>query len=494
MLGDEHMNRAREPAMGHRSTFIPRTLAAAIVIVAADVHAVALNPHGVGQVLIYPYYTVNRDQDTLVSVTNATNYSKVVLVVVREGMNGRPVSSFRLYLSPADVWTARISAAGSDEGAFIATRDRSCTWPALGEQATPFGGAYLADGGPTGLARTREGMIEFIELAQVGFDSALEATIVHNQTGLPNEGVAECAPQILADTYTYSLMAPGGGLFGSASVVNVGEGTFFAYNADALTDFSDSVLPGEEFLPWRWDEYLGLARSGEWPTGLSEATVMDDDGSALSLHYASGIDAVSAVFMANAVYNDILVAAQLGANTDWILTFPTRAFYVDYLHGGNAAAWPPFALPATAARSDVAVYPYGFDQEEGYRPCPECEVSPPPPAVPTLLSWQVNVLSFRDATRGRAPSNVLGSRLATSFEPFGEAGWVHLDLEGGDGGHALPPDASGVRLHGLPVTGFMVYNIVNSNAAPGRLANYGGVFRHRTTIGHSQARVPGPPD
>jgi len=26
----------------------------------------------------------------------------------------------------------------------------------------------------------------------------------------------------------------------------------------------------------------------------------------------------------------------------------------------------------------------------------------------------------------------------------------------------------------------MAYNIINSQAAPGRLANYGGTFRHRT--------------
>jgi hypothetical protein len=32
----------------------------------------------------------------------------------------------------------------------------------------------------------------------------------------------------------------------------------------------------------------------------------------------------------------------------------------------------------------------------------------------------------------------------------------------------------------------MVYNIINANAAPGRLANYGGAFAHRASVAHSQ--------
>ena len=31
---------------------------------------VALNPRGLGQVLIFPYYTVNKSQDTLLSIGN----------------------------------------------------------------------------------------------------------------------------------------------------------------------------------------------------------------------------------------------------------------------------------------------------------------------------------------------------------------------------------------------------------------------------------------
>lgn len=464
------------------------------LITCGSAPAVSLSPGGLGQVLVFPYYTVNKNQDTLVSIGDSTDGSKLVAVVVREGMNGRPVLHFNLYLSPRDIWTARISADSADGGAYLVTQDTSCTSPALPMDGMSFwagtyaGPARPPDGGPTGIGRTREGMIEFIEMARVEAFGVLDRTILHLQTGNPGEGVPECDQEVIAGAGYSDFIVPTGGLFGSASIVNVGEGTFFAYNADALVDFSDKVLPGEEYQPPRPPEYyMAMANSADAPHGGASSTLLDEDGRILTLHYTSGIDAVSAVFMADAVHNEVLTAAGLGANTDWILTFPTRAFYVDPFHVGTADALPPFAEPAVAARSDVAVYPFGFDQEEGYRPCLECEISPPPPATPTLLSWQVNALSFRDATQSDAPSSVLGSRLATSFEPYGESGWVHVNLAGGDGGHALPADAGGVVLHGLPVTGFMVYNIINANAAPGRLANFGGVFRHRATIEHAQA-------
>src|SRR5882757_1736640 len=73
-------------------------------------NAVDLNPDGLGQVLIYPYYTVNGGQDTLFSVVNTDPVNgKAVKVRFLEGYNSREVLDFNLYLSPNDVWTARVS-------------------------------------------------------------------------------------------------------------------------------------------------------------------------------------------------------------------------------------------------------------------------------------------------------------------------------------------------------------------------------------------------
>ena len=105
-----------------------------------------------------------------------------------------------------------------------------------------------------------------------------------------------------------------------------------------------------------------------------------------------------------------------------------------------------------------------------------------------MLPYGVNVISFQSAfAPAGTPSKVFGSVLTALFiQSFGGDGAVALDLASGDGGHALPGgvDTQGrdVILNGLPATGFMSYNIINTQAQPGMLANYGGSFHHRTTM------------
>ena len=95
------------------------------------------------------------------------------------------------------------------------------------------------------------------------------------------------------------------------------------------------------------------------------------------------------------------------------------------------------------------------------------------------LPWVVNVVSFQT---GDGVSGVLGSALTVPVAPFADAGMMSLDLaHGGDETHTITvPD--GRVLHGLPASGFMVYNIINANAAPGKLANYGGAFPYRSAV------------
>ena len=76
---------------------------------------------------------------------------------------------------------------------------------------------------------------------------------------------------------------------------------------------------------------------------------------------------------------------------------------------------------------------------------------------------------------------MFGSNLVSNIAPYGGSGWVRLGLSEGNGGHALRPATNGGVLHGLPATGFEAYNVINANANPGMLSNYGGVFRHRAS-------------
>ena len=96
--------------------------------------AVYLNPDGLGQVLIYPYYTVRTKAavapfDTYLSVVNTTNSAKAVKVRFIEGKNSAEVLDFNLFLSKHDVWVAGVIRTA--DGAGVYTPDKSCTVPTV---------------------------------------------------------------------------------------------------------------------------------------------------------------------------------------------------------------------------------------------------------------------------------------------------------------------------------------------------------------------------
>ena len=104
------------------STFKQKSLFTAlaglgVLGVADSAQAVHINADGLGQVLIYPYYTARSTASgnayvTALSVVNTTASAKAVKVRFLEGKNSREVLDFNLFLSQYDVWTAGIVAAG----------------------------------------------------------------------------------------------------------------------------------------------------------------------------------------------------------------------------------------------------------------------------------------------------------------------------------------------------------------------------------------------
>jgi hypothetical protein len=429
--------------------------------------AVSLNPRGIGEALIYPYYTVNKNQNTLISVVNPSDVGKAVQVRFREGYNGRDDLGFVLYLAPGDVWTASMSESSFD-GARLKTSDKSCTSPPFPDDGVPLSSAgydgtspgYPADAGPQDLSRTREGSIELIVGADIKPGSATAVAIDASQSGLPS--CTGLATMPLAD-----LEAPKGGIYGSASIVDVGEGTFFAYNADALGGFTRRQLfsAASPLGPT-----LADANSAESTLGGAVARVAGNAGP-LTLDYAAGIDAVSAALMANLMYDEYFVDAGFGASTDWIVTFPTKNFYVDkalYPTGPTAPFEQAFSTPGI---SNVSVAWLACDREQHCGPI----------ATSDALSYQVNAIAIRSGGALDDPSGVFGSRqVSLTIPPSGSAGNILMNLAGDAGLHELTggheADGSPYVLGGLPVVGFMAYNIVNENAQQGVLANYGGTF------------------
>ena len=97
------------------NTFKRKALFTAVVAglgVAGSAEAVYMSPNRTGQVLVYPYYTVqsagSNSWNTYLSVVNTTSIAKAVKVRVLEGKTSAEVLDFNLFLSPNDVWTAAI--------------------------------------------------------------------------------------------------------------------------------------------------------------------------------------------------------------------------------------------------------------------------------------------------------------------------------------------------------------------------------------------------
>ena len=453
-------------------------------------NAVDLNPDGLGQVLIYPYYTVRADQASLFSVVNTTDVGKAVKVRFLEGYNSREVLDFNLYLSAHDVWVAAVTANGAG-GASVSTNDKSCTSPTLPAAGQPFSTNGFAgaadDDGPQTVDRVNEGYLELITMGDIVPGSTLSGYITHVQTGTANAGTpANCTASKLdaAAAAPGNIVAPvSGGLFGSGSIVNVGQGTFYPYNADALDGFTATSLysPPSSLSPSLQD-----ANSVEAAAGNAARAYLFIGGQLLRADYAQGVDAVSAVFMSDTLYNEYYVDPSAASNTDWVVTFPTKRFYVDSgLYTGTPRA--PFPSVFAAGAAPVVVDINLFDREEGQQAGPSPGFSPPAPgAGPSSIPTEVNIIGFE--TDPGATSAVFGSQLFSNITPYGTVGWLALGLTNG-GTYALPggtipagdPGAGSVSLNGLPATGYMGYNVINANVSGGVLANYGGLFRHRAS-------------
>lgn len=495
----------------------------------AEMH---INPNGLGEALIYPFYSAVDGNDTLVSIVNTTGLTKAVKVRFIEALNSQEVFDFNLYLSPEDVWTGVITANPRGDGAIIRTADTSCTVPQLGLNAAPgypqFNG-WIEDGvrnqpfvnykygvtgkdpyNPTedlvpdaapfrGLDRTLEGYIEVIEMGQLApDDEGFGQAAVHTPAGVPND----C--QALVDAWTQGgdgngtwltdsqvdllqgedgWAANAGGLYGYGVVVNVPEGTAVGYDAIAIDGFnSDEALANLHFQPGY--ETPSLQNANEM------ATIFDGT-EAVEAQFGSGADAVSALFMSTSIANDYVIDPSINANTDWVITMPTKRFYVQ---GSNPVS--PFTStwatseatgtsPAMAGACEQIVYRY-WDREEA-NIAPVDVVNPPlpsplPPFIPEEvvginLCTEVTVVSFGEDSALNASERI---RLGLSTGDYTE-GWARINFDNLPE-RVLPSLTGGVELSGLPVVGFAVFEYQNG-ALDGVLSNYGSSATHKSEVG-----------
>ena len=441
---------------------------------AAD--AVNLSPEGLGQVLIYPYYTVRNGANgfaynTLLSVVNTTASAKAVKVRFLEGKNSREVLDFNLFLSKFDVWTASVVSTAT--GAAVSSTDKSCILPSyLAAGGQPFVNfAYATDGADSSLDRGREGYVEIIEMSDFPLGSSTQINITHSG-GVPYDCTANTEAQAAFDATTGS-----GGLFGAMTLINVFDGSAYSQDATALDNFNKN-----------FPIYFNAGLTSPNLNNASPSTsVVIANGNAVVTNWTRPVDAVSATLMHNAVMNEYATDPTILANTDWVITMPTKNLYASV---GTGAAIAPFQrnFNGTAgACDDVALQTW--DREEK-TPSTPGGFSPPAKNPIAQLCWEANVITF-------ASAGVLGSTNQKQIVlAAGQInGWAKLSfiysnalLIGGTTttvnlvNGVFTSSSAAATYAGLPVVGFAVqsYNnnviVVNGKNVQ---STYGADFGHR---------------
>jgi hypothetical protein len=444
--------------------------------------AVNLNPDGLGQVLIYPYYTTRADAagntfNSLLSVVNTTASVKAVKVRFLEGRNSREVLDFNLYLSPKDVWTAGIGPNTTTGGANMRSTDKSCTLPIAVSQGQTIefrNGAYASDGAGATLDRTREGYVEIIEMAAYADTSTTAGNVTH-VSGVP----PGCAAQTDALGSSEAL-PPTGGLMGGMTLINVNSGTDYSEDAVALDRYSIlSLYTGAGF------DTPNLTNAAP-PTSI----VVANNTVYQSTWTPGTADPVSAVLMHDQIMNEFVLDAGTHSGTDWVVTMPTKRFYVANGTGSASRLFQRNFNKTDGSCDDVSLNIY--DREENTTSTP-LDFSPQPTAGVNQLCWEANVVTFNH-------SNVLGSANSANITTTFENGWLDLGFEPSSVTppvHTLTnaattrallgsaPTAPGAATYvGLPVVGFAVQSFANGaitvNGA-GVLSNYGGNFVQKGT-------------
>lgn len=436
--------------------------------------AVNLSPTKLGDVLIFPYYTVRDGFQTTLTFINTSNEFLAVKFRFMEGYNSRDVLDFNVLMSPFDVYTGVVEAGNGAIGDTtsgvrfrIPASETTCTAPYLAPDSS-FGlssvayttvpgnpAAVNADGGPTGNERLAEGYVLAMVMGHAN-RADLTALATENPPVAPNtlalkaaaaavlgaehpNTATECTAVVnLFDTPNFLTTArlfgePLNVLKGNYSLLNVPRGTAAGGNATTLSNFfniaaaTDFVRPAvaagngqanilcdvpyaaqfnyaafpnipvpalgpagtvaappwfapvvgngigggasapggcpnlltPQVFPYFLEPSLNNAYAPATNTGAATqlSNLTGGLGAAYVSYANSGFQAVSEVLRASTLSNEWSVNPNLGVSTNWVVTHPTKAFFVDdpLRSSSTAVALPGIGSTARADTVQAAI-------------------------------------------------------------------------------------------------------------------------------------------
>ena len=463
--------------------------------------AINVNPEGLGEVLLYSLYSVEKGNITNINITNTTNESKAVKVRFLEGQNSQEVLDFNLYLSPFDQWSGAITESGA--GAQLISADGSCTLPAIPAAGVPFKDKdYKADGGNETIARTRLGHFEVIEMGVVTDSNldlatrnkscnALEAAFATGGVWKEKDGTAN-GPE-------FGMGKPTGGLYGSAEIMNIEESTVISYDATALQGFAATkslhARPGTIY-PNINGNIAAPATPGEKAANTSPSFTTNDaviNGAVVK--FDSTVEAISAVLAKRDIHNNYVIDAGRESKTNWVISFPTKRFHVDAgMENGLLPlkaektynrAFAPFTSLWANGKSCEAITVDAWDNDERVKS--DLQFSPSEDGVNSLC-YETNILTIN---KGQLLDNGELGLVHYNFDlkeadfPYG---WMNIDFSQNlsrpyvtgavTGADAKTGDSQVV---GLPAIGFSAVKFKNGFAQPGVNNFYTSSTEHKAT-------------
>ena len=469
---------------------LPLAVGAATAVAMTSAHAAMyVNERGTGESLIFPFYSAENGNNTLVNLVNTTGAHKAVKVRILEGQNSQEVLDFNLYLSPEDHFSFAISATEAG-GGMLATGDNSCTVPAIPADGVPFRTLLIeddrSDGDADGVGayenggveRTASGYIEVIEMGQLDPDADADVdlargtaaasainvatAITHDSNGMP----VDCS--LVVDAWTeqpaasaarglwfdesegadgtgdseFNALWNGGGLYGYATVINVPQGAAFGYDAVAIADHvgaggvAGAGADGSDMHYPPGDIFPNFADSA-----FDTTAIITEDGSSTEITftaYSAAVDrlqALNATIMHDQVMNDYVTDEDIAATTDWLFTFPTKGLHI----ANGEEPVEPFSELWTGQSACENVAMDAVDREESVAPPPppgtstgpDFSPAPPPGDDPDPESNDIPLCYEATIMQFATESSMESSQLAIGVNSYldAEDGWATVSFD-----------------------------------------------------------------
>ncbi len=411
-----------------------------IFAIPATSSAVEVASNNLGDVLLFPYFTTRNGYSTFLDIANTSQQTLALKVNLRNATDGSSCARFIVTLSPRDVWIAAIETnAGSPR--LRVPGDKSCTFPST----TANNNQIVALNGCT------EGSIEIIQMGHsiAGTENVLGTVASRAKNGLCDKIATSFNNNL--PSIRQEFIEPINALKGTYTLIKGNEGKAVGGTAVALADFySPNLIDGKGTDGVSKSDLIFSATDNR-PT-LADVnpreSILTTDNAPINApliaapiqtyidRWTSGADAVSAALTAASIHNNWTSNPNFGAETDWIVNFPTKYLYPSIIPFAQGCSSTGLVVTDRASKSVN---------------------------LSTDLCNQTNVITFDN-------KNVTASQLAINVDTLGNSfgspsGWMSANFTLGDGG-GLAGNVSGRTYRGLPAIGLSLVtrSVTNANS------------------------------